>query len=327
MQHALNLSQRKKPIRTEIFLQEMTTAMPWDALVAAIQPHYHDPKTPGRKPHDLLLMLKIHMLQQWFSLSDPAMEEMIHDRLSFQQFLDVNLFCGDTVPDESSICRFRHILEKYNLADDLFTQMNDHLAKAGLILNTGTIVDATIIHAPKSTKNKAKKRDPEMSSTRKSNQWYFGAKGHVGVQSAGKSLIHSAEMTTAKTHDSRVMDGLLHGEESSIFGDKAYHSEGRKRDCRRRNIFYGITNKAKRGHPLSHKQGKHNRKMSGIRAKVEHPFRTIKVIFKQTKLRYRGLMKNSSWFKVLCGLQNIYLCRRELCGAVPMPVCAEGSRG
>jgi IS5 family transposase len=300
---------KRKELRVEKFLGEMDVVVPWAALEEEIKPYYRSEK--GRRPHDLALMLRIHFLQLWHNLSDPGMEEALYDRLSFQKFLGFDCFGGD-IPDESSICRFRHFLEGHGLSKKILSCMNAHLSRHGLVLKEGTIVDATLLQAPVSKKNKGKTRDPEMSSTKKNNKWHFGAKGHIGVQAGGKPVIHSVEFTTAKSHDKTAMVNLFHGEEKAIFGDSGYTDQADKRGSRAVGLYYGIADRGARAHPLSASQKKRNRKLSGIRAKVEHPFRIIKEQWGHRKLRYKGLEKNASQFTTLCALCNIYLCRKQL---------------
>ncbi len=261
----------------------MNGVVPWQALETELTPYYKS--TKGREPHPLALMLRIHFLQLWHNLSDPATEEAIYDRLSFQKFLGFDCF-GGIVPDESSILRFRHLLEKHRLSHKILSIVNNHLSGHGLILKEGTIVDATLLQAPVSKKNKDKTRDPEMTSTRKNNKWYFGAKGHIGVQSDGYPLVHSTTFSTAKGHDRIHMTKLFHGKERGIFGDSAYGAQDEKRGARYEGLYYGISDRGARAHPLSASQKKKNRKHSRIRAKVEHPFRILKELWGQRKLRY-----------------------------------------
>lgn len=301
----------KKTLRVEKFLDEMDKVVPWDDLKKVIHPYY--PKAGnGTVPYDLVLMIKIHFLQLWHNLSDPGTEEAIHDRLSFQRFLGYDCF-GGRIPDETSILRFRHLIEKHDLSDKLLKTVNSYLDKHGFVLKEGTIVDATLIQAPVSKKNQTKERDPEMSSTRKNNKWYFGGKGHIGVQARGKPIIHKAHFSTAKDHDKLHMTKLFHGQERAIFGDSGYCAQDEKRGARFEGLFYGISDRGARDHPLSSSQKKWNRRLSGIRAKVEHPFRVIKNLWKHEKLRYKGLKKNASQFVTLCALSNLYFCRKEPC--------------
>ena len=239
------------------------------------------------------------------------MEEALYDRLSFQRFLGFDCF-GGTIPDESSILRFRHLLEEHGLADRILECVNGYLSGRGLVLKAGTIVDATLLEAPVSKKNKNKTRDPEMSSTRKNNKWHFGAKGHIGVQAQGKPIVHSVVFTTAKNHDITEVENLFHGEETAIFGDSGYTRQEDKRRIRTQGIYYGIADRGAWQHPLSPSQKKKNRKHSSIRAKVEHPFRVIKELWGHRKLRFKGLVKNACQFTTLCALSNLYLCRKQL---------------
>lgn len=299
----------RKQLRVERFLGEMDRVIPWGGLLDAIRPYYKTGEG-GRTPHDLELMLRIHFLQLWHSLSDPAMEEALYDRLSFQQFLGFDCF-GGVIPDETAILRFRHLLHAHGLSDQILRVVNEHLARHGLVLKEGTIVDATLIEAPRSKKNASKERDPEMSSTKKNNRWHFGAKGHIGVQANGTPIIHSVAFGTAKEHDKQRMRELFHGDEVAIFGDSAYADQAEKRGSRAMGLYYGISDKGAHCHPLSPSQKKRNRKHSAIRAKVEHPFRVIKIQFGFHKCRYKGLAKNASVFTTLCALANLFLCRNE----------------
>ena len=300
---------KTKKLRIERFLNEMDQVVPWSQLEKVIQPHYKS--SGGRPPHALRVMLRIHFLQLWHNLSDPLMEEALYDRLSFQTFLGFDCF-GGVIPDESTICRFRHLLEEHALSEQILAAVNAHLASHGLVLKAGTIVDATLLAPPVSKHNRRKERDPEMSSTRKNNQWYFGAKGHMGVQAQGQPIIHSTEFTTAKVHDSQLLDELQHGEEQALFGDSAYSKQADKRQARSDGFYYGLSDRGYRKHPLSSSQKKRNRRHSGIRAKVEHPFRVIKHLWGHRKLRYKGLAKNAAQFTTLCALANIFFCRRAL---------------
>ena len=304
----------QKKLRVERFLDEMNKVVPWKNLSDLIRPFYYPRDSKGREAYDLDLMLKIHFLQLWHNLSDPAMEDAIYDRNSFQKFLGFDCF-GGKVPDESSILRFRHLLERHDLSKKILRAVNDHLAKKGLVLKEGTIVDATLLQAPVSKKNASKERDSEMSSTRKNNKWHFGAKGHIGVQSKGYPIVHQVHFSTAKDHDKVHMTKLFHGEEKAIFGDSAYGAQEEKRGARHVGLYYGIADRGAHCHPLSKSQKKRNRKCSSIRAKVEHPFRIIKDLWGHTKMRYKGLAKNASRFVTLCALSNLYFCRKEPCFA------------
>lgn len=300
----------KKTTRTARFLAEMNAVLPWENLVALIEPYY---KTGfgGRRAYPLERLLRIHFLQLWYNLSDPAMEDELYEKYSFQQFVGLD---GMTMrpPDETTILNFRHLLERHQLAEALLTTVNGYLAEKGLVCQVGTIVDATLLDAPVSKKNESKERDPEMSSTKKNNQWRFGAKGHIGIQANGKPIIHSVAYTTAKEADIKALDFLLHGKEQALFGDSGYTKRSDKELARALELYYGVNDRGARSHPLSSSQKKRNKRHSRLRAKVEHPFRVIKVLWNQGKLRYKGLAKNASRFVSLCALCNIYMCRKLL---------------
>lgn len=298
-----------KPLRKEKFLSEMDRIIPWQEMLSAIRPHYYDNEI-GRPARDLRLMLKIYFLQQWFNLSDPEAEQEIYDRGSFQRFLGLDLM-GETAPDETTICKFRHLLEGHRLQECFLEIVNALLTEKGYFMKKGTIVDATLIAAPSSTKNAEGKRDPEMSQTKKGNQWYFGMKGHIGVD-ADSGLVHSICATTAKAADITMLHQLLTGEERAVFGDKAYSKEEDKRTARKTGVFYAMSDKGKPYHPLSSSQRKKNRKHSSVRSKVEHPFHVIKNLWHFTKVRYRGLQKNGLQLHTLFALVNLYLKRRQL---------------
>jgi transposase, IS5 family len=305
----LSLSQNKKTLRCEKFLTEMNQVIPWNDIIAELSEYYTESDT-GRPKTDLILLLKIYFLQQWYNLSDPGAEEAIYDRNSFQKFLRIDLI-ADSIPDETTILNFRHFLEKHELQKDLFHIVNELLEKQGLLMTNGTIVDATIIAAPSSTKNKSKKRDPEMSSTKKGNQWHFGMKAHIGVD-AQSGLVHSIEGTASKVHDRTPLPDLLHGKERAIFGDKAYGKKSDKQRARMDGVFWGITDRGVQNHPLSSSQRRRNKKLSSIRAKVEHPFQILKCQWGHTKVRYRGLRKNTLQLNALFALSNLFMVRKAL---------------
>lgn len=255
-------------------------------------------------------MLKIYFLQQWYELSDPGAEEAIYDRNSFQKFLNIDLL-SNTVPDETTILNFRHFLEEQKLPEKFFEIVNDLLEEKNLIMKKGTSVDATIIDAPSSTKNKEKKRDEEMTSTRKGNTWFFGMKAHIGVDT-GSGIIHSLNTTTASVHDRETFKDFLHGDEEAIFGDKGYYHEDDKRKARKKGIYFGVLDKAKRGTTLSSTQKKNNKKKSSVRSKVEHPFQVLKCQWNYKKARYKGLFKNSMQLHTLFALVNLYRMRKKI---------------
>jgi transposase, IS5 family len=300
---------KKKKTRRERFLDEMDEVIPWDELTQVIIQHY--PKAGnGRQPMPLEWMLRIYFLQQWYGLSDPAMEDALYDIESMRRFAGIDLEL-DAVPDETTILNFRHLLEKHNLTKRLFDQINHYLTGRGLLVREGTIVDATIINAPSSTKNRAKVRDPEMKQTKKGNQWYFGMKAHVGTD-ADRGLVHSIVVTNAAVHDSRVMDKLLHGKELSVYGDKAYASKEKKQDYEARGIEWCIKRKANRGQQLTLEDKAYNHQQGKIRAKGEHAFRVVKHLWRYQKVRYKGLFKNTAQVFSLFTLANLYLARHDL---------------
>ena len=304
----------RKTTRREVFLAEMNQVVPWRRLLRLIRPRY--PKAGnGRRPTSLEMMLRIYFMQQWFKLSDPAMEDALYDIESMRRFAGIELG-RDTVPDETTILKFRHLLEKHNLTAKIFQITCGYLEENGLMLREGTIVDATLIAAPSSTKNQEKKRDPEMTQTKKGNQWYFGMKAHTGTDPKNR-VVHTVVATTASIHDSQVMDDLLHGGEEEIYGDKAYADEAKKEEFEERGVKWCVSKKANRGRKLSKKDQKHNRKMSTTRARVEHPFHVIKCLFGYRKVRYRGIYKNAAQLFTLFSLANLYMVRKKLLDQLP----------
>lgn len=295
----------RKQTRKEIFLEKMDQLIPWKELAAAIEPFYPKPQGAGRRPVGIERMLRIYFLQHWFQLSDPGAEEALYDSRALRAFVGIDLG-NEPVPDETTILNFRHLLERHNLGEQLFVLTNRYLEENGFKVSRGTIVDATIIDAPSSTKNQDKARDPEMCQTRKGNQWYFGMKAHIGVDSR-TTLIHSVAATAANVHDSQVLPKLLHGQETRVWGDSAYSGQ---RDVIRQHAPKAksfIQAKAHRHRPLSEEERTRNRTKSKVRAKVEHAFLVIKRIFGWAKVRYRGLAKNTHWLQISCGLANLYV--------------------
>lgn len=305
----LALAQNKKRLRCEKFLEEMEQVVPWVDFCREIAPWYVE-QTTGRRHMELPMMLKIYFLQQWYSLSDREMEEMIYDRNSFQKFLGIDLL-SQKAPDETTILNFRHLLEEHKLQKRFLRVVNALLEENGLFMKEGTIVDATIISAPSSTKNDRRKRDPEMSSTKKGNQWYFGMKAHIGVD-ARSGAVHSIETTPAKTNDRVPFPHLLHGKERAIFGDKAYGKQEDKREARAAGILWAVSDRGVQNHPLSSSQRKRNRKHSSVRSKVEHPFQIIKCQWGHVKVRYKGLFKNTMQLFALFSLANLFRARKRL---------------
>ena len=300
---------KKNTIRQEQFLEEMRKIVPWMKIAKMIRPFYYSNKT-GRPAYDLVLMIKIHCLQQWYNIGDLAMEEAIYDRRSFAKFLDIDLM-NDRIPDETTILNFRHLIEEKQLAERFFELINKQLEKQGLMMKKGTIVDATIIESPSSTKNQDGKRDEEMSSTKKNGKWYFGMKTHIGTDMES-GLIHSCAVTTAKVPDVEMMKDLLHWEEDAVLGDKGYVSQENKRWARQNGMFWGVLDRRGPEKQLSVSQEQRNRRLSKVRAKVEHPFRIMKDLWGHRKTRYKGLKKNESQMQILCGLTNLYLARKAI---------------
>ena len=300
----------RKTTRREVFLAEMNQVVPWAELCAVIEPVYPTPEGAGRRPVGVERMLRIYFLQQWFNLSDPAVEEALDDSTAMRTFVGIDLG-REPVPDETTVCRFRHLLETHRLGATLFEAVNRHLAARGVRVATGTIVDATIINAPSSTKNAAQARDPEMHQTAKGKQWYFGMKAHLGVDSRTK-VIHSVTATAANVADPTVWPTLLHGRESRVYGDQAYRGQRAViRDHAPR--AQDFTNRRYRqGRWVDAVERAKNRTKAKVRAKVEHAIGVIKRIFGFTKVRYRGLYKNTHRLLVTCALANLFLVRRRL---------------
>lgn len=255
---SLAYENKKKKTRRQKFLEEMDKVIPWDELMEEIK-RYYPRAGNGRQPMPLKRMLQIYFMQQWYKLSDPAMEDALYDSESLRRFAEIDIET-DEIPDESTILHFRHLLEKYELTRKIFEKMKQYLSDKGLLLREGTIVDATIINAPSSTKNQGNTRDKEMRSTKKGNQWYFGMKAHVGTDTKG--LVHSVVVTDAAVHDSQVMDKLLHGEEQTIYGDSAYTSEKRKTEYEAKGVKWCVNRKGCRHYQLSSEDMEYNHKQS-----------------------------------------------------------------
>lgn len=299
----------RKTTRKEKFLGEMDQVIPWPELCAVIEPFYPKPEGAGRRPVGIERMLRIYFLQHWFQLSDPGAEEALYDSRAMRQFVGIDLG-SEPVPDETTILKFRHLMEQYNLGEQLFYLINQYLEENGFKVARGTIVDATIINAPSSTKNQDKARDPEMHQTRKGNQWYFGMKAHVGVDSKTK-LIHSVVATAANVHDSQVLEDLLHGDETRLWGDSAYAGQGDvlKKTAPAAKDF--TNKKGYKNKPLSDAERGRNHNKSKVRAKVEHVFHVLKRQFGFVKVRYRGLDKNANHLFAACALVNMVIASRR----------------
>ena len=302
--------QYRKPTRREAFLATMETIVPWAALCAVIEPYY--PKAGnGRPPIGLERMLRIHFLQHWFNLSDLACEEALYDSASLRRFVGIDLG-REPVPDATTLLKFRRLLEKHQLAERLFAEVGRVLQASGVKLKTGTIVDATIIGAPSSTKNKEKARDPEMHQTRKG---FFGMKLHIGVDSQS-GLAHSAVVTPANVHDKHALPRLLHGQEQRVYGDSAYASQQALIASKAPRAKDFTTQRTRKNGQIDEVQRGKNRNKSKIRARVEHVFAVVKRLWGFTKVRYRGLKKNAGRAFTALALANLYLSRGHLMGAV-----------
>lgn len=300
----------RKKTRKEVFLEEMDQIIPWKALSKVIKPYYPKPKGAGRRPIGIQRMLRIHFLQHWFELSDPGAEEALYDSRAMRQFVGIDLG-KEPVPDETTILNFRHLMERHNLGDEMFRLVNVYLAENGLKVNRGTIVDATIIDAPTSTKNKDNARDPDMHQTRKGNQWYFGMKTHIGVDNQTK-LIHSVAVTAANVHDSQLLGDLLHGDETHVWGDSAYAGQKKLLYEQAPHAKDFTQKKGSRYRKLTEAEGSANRYKSKIRSRVEHVFGVMKRQFGFTKVRYRGLEKNAQCVFTKCALVNLVLAKKTL---------------
>ncbi len=311
---SLDFAAKKKRTKRDVFLAEMAAVVPWGMLEALIEPRY--PKIGpqgGRRPFPLPVMLRIYCLQQWYTLSDPGAEEALYDIQSMRAFCGLELG-RDAIPDETTILNFRHLLERHELTKAIFAAVSEHLAAKGELLRGGTIVDATLIAASPSTKNKEGRRDPEMSQSKKGNQWYFGMKAHVGVD-AESGLVHTAGVTTGKVHDAKVMDRLIREDDEAVYGDKRYASEAKKRAAEDAGVLWAVKEKAKPGGRLTARQRASNHRFGKVRARVEHVFRVVKCQFGYRKVRYRGIAKNGAQIFSLLALANLYLVRGRLASA------------
>jgi transposase, IS5 family len=311
---SLDFAAKKKRTKRDVFLAEMAAAVPWIEIEALIAPRY--PKMGpqgGRRPFPLAVMLRIYCLQQWYTLSDPGAEEALYDIQSMRAFAGLELG-RDAIPDETTILNFRHLLERHGLTKAIFTAVAEYLAAKGELLRGGTIVDATLIAASPSTKNKEHKRDPEMTQSKKGNQWYFGMKAHVGVD-ARSGLVHTAGVTTGKVHDAKVMHRLVREDDTAVYGDKGYASDAKKRAAATAGVLWGVKEKAKPGRELTKRQRARNRRFGRVGAKVEHVFRVLKCQFGYRKVRYRGLVKNGAQLFALLALANLYLVRGRIARA------------
>jgi IS5 family transposase len=310
-----------KKTRREQFLDEMEAVMPWSELLALVAPHYSKGET-GRKPVGLEIMLRVYFVQQWFALSDPGVEDALYESPVLRRFVGIDLGRAPA-PDETTILNFRHLLEEHELCGEMLDMVNRYLDSRGIRITTGTIVDATIIHAPSSTKNSKKQRDPAMHQAKKGNQWFFGMKAHIGVDSK-EGIVHSVCSTAASVSDVHMLPELLHGDEEKVWGDAGYQGQTdaihvaapHAQDMTSRRV------KTKAGVDEAEKRKNHTK--ARVRAKVEWPFRIVKRVFGFTKVRYRGLKKNREWLCAAFALANLYKNRKRL-AKVNMQLAPQGS--
>ena len=316
-QATLGLNLTTKRTRKREFLDEMNRVVPWAALVELVAPFAPQGRR-GRPPFSVETMLRVHFMQQWFTLSDPAMEEALHDTPLLREFAGLDNWTS-RLPDETTILRFRHLLEKHKLAPQILLVVNDLLRAEGLMLRAGTVVDATLIAAPSSTKNASGERDPEMHQSKKGNQWHFGMKTHIGVD-AESGLVRTVRGSSGNVNDVVEGNALLHGEETEVFADAGYQGADKRPDAKddvRWNIAMRPGKRAAldKSRQVDQLTDQVERIKASIRAKVEHPFRVIKRQFGQVKVRYRGLKKNTAQLNTLFALSNLWMARRSLLAA------------
>lgn len=301
--------QYRRPTKRDVFLATMNEIVPWQEMCAAIEPHY--PKAGnGRPPVGLERMLRMYFIQHWFNLADQACEEALLDSTALRRFVGIDLG-RERVPDGTTLLKFRRLLEQHKLGEQLFATVGQVLQQRGMKVGTGTIVDATIIAAPSSTKNADKARDPEMHQTRKGQQWYFGMKMHIGVDSR-TGLAHSAVVTAANVHDKHPLPQLLHGDEQRVYGDSAYASQKALIGTKAPQAKDFTNERVRRNGQIDEARRAKNHNKSKVRARVEHVFAVVKRLWGFTKVRYRGLAKNATRSFVALGLANIYLARKRL---------------
>ena len=303
---------KKHKTHRERFLERMDGLIPWQRLEERIRPIYPT-AGKGRRPYPLPVMLRVHCVQLFYNLSDPGMEDLLYEAESVRRFAGLSL--AEPLPDETTILNFRHLLERRELGRGLFEEINRHLEAQGLRLKEGTIVDASIIEAPSSTKNRAGERDPEMHQTKKGNQWHFGMKVHIGVDSE-TGVVHSMTTTAANAHDVTEAHRLLHGGETRVWGDAGYQGVHKREENLGREVKWQVAmrpGKRRKLDPESEEALVERRKAS-VRAKVEHPFLKVKRVFGYCKVRYRGLAKNTERMALLFGLGNLLTTEGQLTG-------------
>lgn len=305
---------KKRKTRREKFLERMDGLIPWEQLEERIRPFY--PKAGrGRRPYELSTMLRIHCVQLFYNLSDPGMEDMLYEVESVRRFVGLRL--SGPLPDETTILNFRHLLDKHELGTGLLEEINRHLESQGLRLQEGTIVDASIIAAPSSTKNRSKERDPEMHQTKKGNEWHFGMKLHIGVDSE-TGVVHSVSTTPANVHDVTETPRLLHGGETQVWGDAGYQGVDKRPENRDLEVEWQVAMRPgqRRKLEVGSEEAAREKRKASVRAKVEHPFLYVKRRFGYAKVRYRGLAKNTQRLALLLGFANLMRAERYLAVAV-----------
>ena len=308
----LDYQNKKRKTRRELFLERVDGLIPWERLEECIRPVY--PKAgKGRRPYPLPVMLRIHCVQLCYNLSDPGMEDLLYESESVRRFAGLRL--SDALPDETTILNFRHLLEEHSLGQGLLEEINAHLESQGLKLREGTIVDATIIEAPSSTKNRAGERDPEMHQTKKGNQWHFGMKAHIGVDSE-TGIVHSMSATAANAHDVTEAHNLLHGGETVVWGDAGYQGVHQREENLGLEVEWRVAMRPGRRRKLEpgSEEALAEKAKASVRAKVEHPFLKVKRLFGYVKVRYRGLGKNVERLALLFGLGNLLTAEGQLSG-------------
>lgn len=304
---------KKKQTRRDRFLSEIEAAAPWPELLAALLPYYPKGEGRGRPPVGLERMLRMYIAQQCFGLSDEGIEDAIYDSQSIRGFVGIDL-THESSPDATTLLKFRRLLEKHNLTRRIFDEINAHLARRGLMMREGTIVDATLIAAPPSTKNRDEKRDPEMHQSKKGKNWYFGMKAHIGVD-AKSGLAHTLVTTAGNVSDVTQTHKLLHGEEAMVFGDAGYQGADKRAENAGKTVTWHIAmkrsvRKALKKTPLGRVKEKLEKAKASVRAKVEHPFHVLKNLFRHRKTRYRGLAKNTAQLFTLFAFANLVLAGR-----------------
>ena len=315
---SLEYAGKKRVTRREKFLGQMQKVVPWQRLLALIEPHYPSSGRVGRPPIGLERMLRMYFVQQWYALSDEALEDALYDSCAMREFVGIDL-ARESAPDATTLLKFRRLLEQRELGKAIFEQINQHLSEQGLLMREGTMIDATIIAAPSSTKNKDGQRDPEMHQTKKGNQWHFGMKAHIGVD-ADSGLVHTVVGTAANVNDVTQASKLVHGEETDVFADAGYRGVEKRKEIQAQHpdvnwhiaMMPGKRRAMDKGTPMGAILEKLEQTKASIRAKVEHPFRVIKRQFGYVKVKYRGLAKNTANLMTLFALSNLWMVRKRL---------------